>query len=172
MRAFPRLSLLPAVLILSGCLEGFRIPETPAQAPQFRPDEFFAGITHGEGTLATRGRFTRHFTVAGSGHTETDGTFVLDQTIIYDDSSVEHRSFRLRQIGEHEYTGSLTGASGAVSARSEGNRFHVRYNIRKPAVTMDQWLYLQADGRTVFNRATVSVLGVPVARLSETIRRQ
>lgn len=172
MRAFPQRSLLPVVLLLSGCLEGFRIPETPAQAPQFVPDQFFAGITHGEGTLATRGRPTRPFTVAGSGHTETDGTLVLDQTVTYADGAVEHRSFRLRQVREHEYTGSLTGASGAVSARSEGNRFHVRYTIRKPAVTMDQSLYLQADGRTAFNRATVSVLGVPMARLSETIRRE
>lgn len=172
MRELPRRSILSVVFILSGCLGGFRVPETPAQAPQFRPDEFFAGVTHGEGTLATRGRRTRSFTVAGSGHTETDGTFVLDQTVTYDDGAVEQRSFRLRQIGEHEYTGSFTGASGAVSARTEGNRFHVRYNIRRPAVTMDQRLYLQSDGRTAFNRATVSVLGVPVARLSETIRRE
>lgn len=164
--------LLPAILLISGCLGAFQIPETPLQAPQFGPDVFFAGITHGDGTIATRGRATRHFIVAGLGHTETDGTFVLDQTVTYDDGSVEHRTFRLRQIGEHEYTGSLTGASNEVSARSDGNRFHARYTIRKPAVTMDQWLYLQEDGRTVSNRGTVSVLGIPVAHLSETIRRE
>lgn len=172
MRTLPRLLLLiSAAPILSGCLSAFTVRATPLHTPEFRPEVFFAGITHGDGTIATRGRSARHFTVAGVGHTEADGTFVLDQTITYDDSTREHRSFRIRQIGAHEYTGSLTGVSGTVTGRSDGNRFHVRYKIRNPAVTMDQSMYLQADGRTVLNRGTVSMLGVPVAHLSETIKR-
>ncbi len=75
-------------------------------------------------------------------------------------------------MNEHDYVGSLTGASGAVSARAEGNRFDVRYTIRKPAVTREQWIYLQPDGKTGLNGATVRVLGIPVAHRSETIRRQ
>jgi hypothetical protein len=170
--AMPAVLVLPVVLVLSGCLSGFRVAETPAQMPQFRPEQFFAGVTYGEGILATRGKADRPFHVAGAGHSESDGTFILDQTITYADVAVEQRSFRLLRVDDHEYTGSLTGASGAVSARAEGNSLHVRYNIRTPAVTMEQWIYLQPDGRTGLNRATVRVLGIPVAHLSETIRRQ
>ncbi|MEO8164607.1 MAG: DUF3833 family protein [Betaproteobacteria bacterium] len=163
--------LLPLVLVLSGCLGGFRVAETPAPAPLFRPEQFFAGVTHGEGVLAVRGKADRAFRVTGTGHTERDGSFVLDQTITYADGEVAQRTFRIRSVDEHEYVGSLTGASGAVSARAENNSFHVRYTIRQPAVTMEQWIYLQPDGRTSLNRATVRVLGIPVARLSETITR-
>jgi hypothetical protein len=163
---------LPVVLVLSGCLSGFRVGETPAQTPQFRPEQFFAGVTYGEGILATRGKADRPFRVTGAGHSKSDGTFVLDQTITYADGAVEQRSFRIWRVDECEYAGSLTGASGAVWARAEGNSFHVRYTISTPAVTMEQWIYLQPDGRTGLNRATVRVLGIPVAHLSETIRRQ
>ncbi len=44
-------------------------------------------------------------------------------------------------------------------------------HLGKPAVRMEQWMFVQPDGRSVLNRATVTVLGIPVARLSETIRR-
>jgi hypothetical protein len=37
---------------------------------------------------------------------------------------------------------------------------------------MEQWLYLQPDGRTVVNEATISLLGLVVARLSERITHE
>lgn len=163
---------LSACLLMSGCLGGFQVSETPARAPEFRPEEFFSGLTHGDGILVTRWSPAKAFKVTSSGKSESDGTFVLDQTIAYADGTLERRSFRMRRHDDHEYTGSLTGASGVVSARAEGNTFHIRYTIRKPAVTMEQWIYLQPDGRTAFNRATLRVLGIPLAHLSETIRRQ
>jgi hypothetical protein len=167
-----RFALLPLALLLSGCLHGFRVGETPAREPRFRPEQFFAGATTGDGILSVRGKADRPFHVTSMGHGEGDGTFVLDQTIAYADGGVERRSFRMRPVDEHGYTGSLTGASGPVSARAEGNGFHLRYRLRKPAVTMEQWIYLQPDGRTSLNRGTVRILGVPVAHLSETIARR
>ena len=58
-----------------------------------------------------------------------------------------------------------------VRAESSGSLFHLRYLLRQPAVYMEQWLYLQPDGRSVANFAQVTVLGVPWVRLSETITR-
>jgi hypothetical protein len=34
---------------------------------------------------------------------------------------------------------------------------------------MEQWLYMQPDGRTVVNEATIRVFGIIVAHLSERI---
>ncbi|MEO6235592.1 MAG: DUF3833 family protein [Vicinamibacterales bacterium] len=161
-----------SIVALTGCLARFRVGNTAAQVPEFRPEQFFAGVTHGDGVLATRGKGDRAFQVTGTGHSEPDGIFVLDQTLTYADRKVERRSFRMRRVDAHHYTATLTGASGRVAARAEGNSFHLRYTIRRPAVTMEQWIYLQPDGRTALNRGTVRVLGVPVAHLSETITRQ
>jgi len=63
MRTPKALLALPVVLVLSGCLGGFRVAETPASGPEFRPERFFAGVTHGEGVLATRGKADGRFRV-------------------------------------------------------------------------------------------------------------
>lgn len=142
-----------------------------AAAHLLRSKRFFDGATHGEGVLSIRFKADRHFRVASIGRHESDGTFVLQQTITYADGAADERTFRMRPVNDHEYTGSVTGSSGAVSASTEGNAFHVRFTMRQPDVTMEQWIYRQPDGRTALNRSTVRVLGVPVAHLSETITK-
>lgn len=167
-------SLLVVAAVLSGCLGKFQVAETPAATPAFRPEVFFDGATHGEGMLDVRGRGERRFTVTSTGHSERSsgqaGDFVLDQVIRFADGEVQRRTFRMRPLDAQRYAGTLTGASGPVTARAEGNSFHLRYAMGK-ASSMEQWIYLQPDGRSAFNRATVRVLGAPVAQLSETIRR-
>lgn len=160
----------PSALLVAGCLGGFRAAETTGPAPSFRPEEFFAGTTRGEGTIDKRFGADRSFSVTGDGRQDSDGTFVLDQTITYADGAIERRSFRLRRVNASEYTGTLTGVSGPVRARVDGSTFHVRYRMKR-GMTMEQWIYLQPDGRTAINRATVRMLGVAVARLSEIISR-
>lgn len=139
--------------------------------PEFKPEAFFAGITRGDGTLSQRWKASRTFRVAGTGQMDSDGSFRLDQTVTYNDGTTENRTWHLRQNSDNSYGATLSDASGTVKATVEGNVLHVRYRLRHPAVYMDQRLYLQPDGHTVLNIATVSVLGVPWARLSERIAR-
>jgi hypothetical protein len=163
------LAILPAAT--SGCLTGF--PSHPSIAPQpsFDPTHFFAGRTHGEGTLKYRIGSPRTLQVEGKGRTEADGSFRLEQTITFGDGSVETRTWQLLRVNAGHYTATLSDAKGEVSAESSGTLFHLRYLLRQPAVYMEQWLYLQPDGRSVTNLAQVTVLGVPWARLAETITR-
>ncbi len=109
--------------------------------------------------------------VEGHGYTEADGSFRLDQVVTFEDGAVEKRTWRLAKRGPGTYTGTLTDADGPVSAEVTGNRFHLRYLLRKPAVYMEQYLYLQPDGRTALNLATITVIGMPLARLTEEITR-
>ena len=154
-----------------GCLAGF--PARPAVAPasSFDPTLFFAGHTHGEGKLDYRIGHDRTLCVEGLGRNERDGSFRLDQTITYDDGSVETRVWLLRRASSGHFTASLSDADGEVRAESSGSLFHLRYLLRNPAVYMEQWLYLQPNGRSVANFAQVTVLGLPWVRLSETITR-
>ena len=39
-------------------------------------------------------------------------------------------------------------------------------------VRLRQWMYLQADGQTMVNRASVSTFGVQVAQVTEFFRRE
>lgn len=159
------------LFVSSACLPGSPDHPGPAMQPELWPERFFAGTTRGEGTLAQRFRGTRTVHVVGTGGTERDGTFRLDQAVTFDDGTVESRTWRVRRTSAHEYLATLSDAEGEVKAEATGNSFHLRYLLRRPAVYMDQWLYLQPDGRTVLNRATVTVLGIPWARLAETITR-
>ena len=169
----PRLRCAVALvpMFLWGCLPAFPDLIEPAESPALVPTAFFSGRTIGEGTLTRRFAARRSLHVEGTGRAERDGMFRVDQTVTFDDGAVETRTWRLRRTAAHEYRATLSDAAGEVTAQTSGNSFHLRYLLRQPLVYMDQWLYLQPDGRTILNRATVTVLGIPWARLDETITR-
>ena len=160
-----------AVILMAGCLPASSFHTQAAATPELRPEAFFMGVTHGEGTLMQHLKKPRKLHVIGTGSVEPNGDFRLQQDVKYDDGATESRTWHLRRSGPHSYTATLSDASGDVHGETDGNVFHLRYLLRQPAVYMDQLLYLQPDRRTVLNVATVSILGVPWARLSETITR-
>ena len=163
--------LSAGALLATGCLTaGPRRPDGQV-SPAFDPEAFFAGHTHGAGTVAMRGRASQSLRVDGEGSRDADGTFRLDQTLTIGDGAPDTRTWRLRRTDARTYAATLSDARGPVVAESGGNRFHLRYEIRRPGVVMEQWLYLQPDGRTVRNIATITVLGVPWVRLAEDITR-
>ncbi len=158
-------------VLLSGCLSASALHPSASARPAFEPEVFFAGRTRGAGEVEVRGRDPRGFKVEGFGRTEADGAFRLDQTVTFADGKVETRTWRMRQLGGGAYTATLSDATGEVAAETKGNVFHVRYLMRQPAVYMEQWLYLQPDGRSAINMATVTVAGIPWAQLAEQITR-
>ncbi|MDB5903164.1 MAG: hypothetical protein JWM26_2042 [Betaproteobacteria bacterium] len=166
-----RAAAVSLLLALGGCLAGPPLHPSATTSPQMRPEVFFAGSTRGDGQLTERGRDPRPFKVAGEGRAEPDGSFRLDQTVTFADGEVRTRTWRLRRVDDTTYTGSVSDAAGEVTGDVDGNVFHVRYLMRKPAVYMEQWLYLQRDGCSVINFADVSVVGVAWARLGERIVR-
>ena len=158
---------------LSGCLSEKPIAEFAAQTPQLTPEVFFAGHARSWGVLETRsGAPSKTFHVESRGRSEPDGSFRLDQTITFDGEPSRVRFWRLRRTGSHGYVASLSDASGDVVGEAYGPLFHLRYALKSPfGGKMEQWMYLQADGRTVLNEAIIRVAGVTVARLSERISR-
>lgn len=170
-RRSPHIAILLA-LGVAGCADTLLPAAFATDLPELRPEAFFAGTTTSTGVLESRGGAPmRRFHVEGSGSV-LDGTFQLDQTIGFEQDAPTTRRWLLRQVDSHHYSGSLTDAAGEVTAEAYGNLFHVEYPMKSPfAGHMEQWLYLQPDGRTVMNEATVRLLGIVVARLSERITR-
>ncbi len=175
-----KLTRLPAPIdiFLAACLGGCAPALSPSAfeggQPEMRPDLFFAGATSSSGVLEnSAGAPTRRFHVTGSGMAQPDGSFRLDQTVTFDHDPPETRSWVMRRLDPHRYQATLTDASGRVEGEAYGDLFHLRYPMKTPVGgTMEQWLYLQPDGRTVVNEATIRVFGVVVAHLSERITRQ
>jgi hypothetical protein len=139
--------------------------------PEFLPMRVFAGATSSTGVLENgAGAPTRRFHVEGKGEMLPGGDFRLDQSVTFVGHPTKTRTWIIRRVDQHDYTATLTDASGPVTAEAYGNLFHLKYPTKSPpAGTMEQWMYLQPDGRTVMNEATVRSYGIVVAHLSERI---
>ena len=170
----PALPLLLATAGLGGCASALSPSAFEGGTPRMRPEVFFAGTTRSSGVLENRsGAPTRRLQVHGEGQTLPDGSLQLTQSVTLDGNAPKTRTWVMRRVDEHRYTATLTDASGPVEGEAHGNLFHLSYRMASPAgARMEQWMYLQPDGRTVVNEATVSLLGVVAARLSERITQE
>ena len=163
-----RRSHLFLVLTLAGCAGAKSSLQAPR--PVFSAERFFAGHTEGEGRLKIAFSSARAVSVHGDGEVEPDGTLVLDQLVEQEGKDPERREWRIKRTGSG-YTGTLTDAEGPVRGDVRGNRLHLQFKM-KGGTKAEQWIYLQPDGKTALNRMRVSKLGVTVATLDETIRKQ
>ena len=158
-----------ACLFLGACVHSDHLPREQARTPRFDPIAFFTGTTEGRGSLKVMFRARQQTLVMGQGRTTSDGDIVLDQQVRRGSVSAR-RTWRLRRTGADRYAGTLSDASGPVLGTVAGNCLHLTFAM-KGGLRAEQWLYLQPDGQTARNRMVVTMLGVPVARLDETIGR-
>lgn len=172
-RAVPRLGALVLVLgLMTACAEPLDLAAFAGAEPTMRPEVFFAGTTRGRGVVQSLGgRPTRRFTVVSHGDIAPDGTLRLAQTVTFADGETRERAWRMTPDEAGGYRATLSEAEGPVTLAVAGNVLRLRYTVRRPFVTLEQWLYLHADGQSALNEGTVRVLGLPVLRLSEVIRR-
>ena len=141
-----------------------------AATASFDPLRFFAGRTEGRATLRILLHHARGVRVHGEGRLQTDGSLILDQRVEQEGKAATTRQWVLRRVAPGRYTGTLTDATGPVSAETDGPRLHIRYRA-SGGVGIEQWLLLSPDSRTADNRLTARKFGVPVARLHETITK-
>lgn len=163
--------LLLAVIAPAPALSTAAPPVALSAPSAFRPDLFFAGRTRGSGTvrMATSSR-PRVLAVEGTGRIDASGTLDLEQAVTLDGKTSQRR-FRIRRAPDGGWRGTLTDAAGPVRGTVQGNRMTLDYGMRRGGMHMRQTLDLQPGGRVVLNRATVTLLGITVARVEETIEK-
>ncbi len=152
--------------LLLACSAGHS--EVPAI--EFTPQQLFAGRSEGNGSLTFVFGRPRIFHVESYGIRRPDGSFRLDQTITFAGRPSTNRYWIIRPESPNAYAGTLSGAAGEVSARTDGDRLILRYRL-KGLFVMRQTLELMADGKTIDNSARITLLGVPIGWLHETILR-
>lgn len=163
---------LAALIGAPGCVPaGHVAPPAASAMPVFDPVRFFAGSTHGTGTLHILFSKPRSTDVRGMGLVSPAGEITLDQDVVQGDGAAKHRTWRLRPAGPGRYTGTLTDAVGPVFADIHGNALHIAF-VMKGGLKVEQRLYLQPGGQVALNRMTVRKAGIVVARLDERIERR
>jgi len=165
---------LAFTLCLVGCA-GPQVSQFAAESPAFRPERFFAGRAVAWGVLEDgSGNPTQRFTSVDTGTLAGD-TVTIAQTIRYSDGTSKSRSWSLRRVDDAHYLGTAEDIVGVAQGELSGNTLHLDYVIAlSPTnplthVHLNQWLYLQAGGKALISRTTVTKLGVVVARTVEYV---
>lgn len=159
-------SHLLMILPLAAAMAG-----SSAIAQEFTPSNGFIGRSEGNGTLRFLLGRPRPFHVESNGFFRPDGTMQLDQTIAAQGRKPHDRTFVISDLGSNRYSGTLTDAAGPVTLQTDGNVLFLRYRAKGPLV-VHQTLVLGPDGRTIDNVGRITLLGIPVGRLQETILRK
>ncbi len=158
------------VLAVLGCTHRRELPALPLPSARFSPERFFAGETEGAGELKVLFSAPERIRVRSRGRVERDGTLVLRQSVEREGEAPLGREWRIRRDPDGRYGGTLSEAGGPVRGELRGGRLRLRYPM-KGGLFVEQELTPDASGLILENRLTVRALGVPVARLRETIRK-
>ena len=162
--SMPFLTLILVALLIPGL-------SFAAEQPQFTPQAGFGGASEGNGTLTLLLGRTQSFHVASLGTDQSNGSFRLEQRIAFQGKPPQDRVWILIAVSPDRYSGSLSDASGPVTGFTSGSRLSLRYRLKGPLV-MHQELQLMPDGKIIDNVGVITVLGIPVGRLRETIKRR
>lgn len=156
--------VLPALIVC-----GAAFAAEPQQ--NFTPRNGFGGASEGDGTLTFLLGKPQPFHVESRGTQQADGTFRLEQTISFQGKPPKHRVWIMTEVRPNHFSATLSDAAGPVTATTYGSRLSLQYRAKGPLV-MHQELKLMPDGKTIDNVGVITMLGMPVGQLQETITRK
>lgn len=163
------------LLLLIGCA-GVDIEEYAGSEPRLDIAEYFTGTTRAWGMVQDySGEVQRRFTVDIEGTYEND-TLILDEAFLFSDGETDHRIWTFERIDENNWVGTASDVEGRVEARQYGHAFHMRYPLaieisgRMITFTMDDWMYLQPDGRLI-NRTAMRKFGLTLGEITLVFER-
>lgn len=158
---------MTSVLLL--CFFSMTAFTMPPSTPTFTVQAGFGGPSEGTGTLKLLFGTPRSYHVQSVGRVLADGTFRLDQTVVFAGKPPKLRHWILSTLTSGEYAGTLSDASGRVSGHIDGSLLTLRYRLKGPLI-MHQMLEIMPDG-TINNVGRITLFGIPVGHLQETIVR-
>ena len=170
-----RVALLGAALLLAGCTS-VDIGRYAGTQPRLDIADYFEGQTRAWGMVQDySGEVQRRFTVEIEGRVEGD-TLTLDEHFVYDDGETDRRVWTFERDGEDRWLGTANDVEGPVTARQAGHVFNMTYRLpvevsgREITFTLDDWMYLQPDGRLI-NRTAMKKFGVTLAEITIVFTR-
>ncbi len=116
------------------------------------------------------GEVQRRFTVEIQGSYEND-TLTLDESFTFSDGETDRRVWTFERIDANHWVGNASDLDVQVDARQFGHAFHMRYPLeiaidgRMITFTMDDWMYLQPDGRLI-NRTAMRKFGFTLGEIT------
>jgi hypothetical protein len=141
------------------------------QPHKFTPQAGFGGESEGNGTPKLFLGKPQPFHVVSHGTDQSDGLFRLEQRVVFEGKPPQDRVWILTTVSPDHYSATLSEAAGPATGFTSGSHLSLRYRVKGPLV-MHQELQLMSDGKTIDNVGVITLLGIPVGHLHETITRK
>jgi len=158
------------LLLMAGC-SSVDVEDYADSDPRLDIADYFTGTTRAWGMVQDySGEVQRRFTVTIEGSVEDD-TLTLDETFEFADGETDRRVWRFERVDEHRWVGTANDVEGTVEARQYGHAFHMNYPLdveigdRTINFNMDDWMYLQPDGRLI-NRTAMKKFGLTLGEIT------
>ena len=164
-----KITLLLTFILTASIVGDYSFAAEPQLA--FTPQNGFAGESEGNGTLKFFFGKPRPFHVESHGSAQSDGTFRLEQTVTFEGKPPENRVWILTAVSPDHYSATLSDAAGAVTGSTSGAHLSSQYRVNGPFFVYQE-LQLMPDGKTIDNVGFITLLGIAVGHLHETITRR
>ncbi len=141
--------------------------------PEFFLEDYFSGKVKAWGLFHDRfGNLKRTFEVDINGTLKSD-LLILDEKFLYDDGEKEQRIWKIKLLGEKQYSGTADDVVGEALGKASGNALNWTYKLNLKIkdstimVDFDDWMFLQ-DNKVLMNRAEVKKWGVTLGVVTIT----
>lgn len=158
-----------AMLFVASC--STKVDDYQASSPQFDIKQYFTGNVIAWGMIQDySNKVTRRFCVDLEGIWRGNQG-ELRETFYFDDGEVSYRNWQLTKLAGGKYKGTAEDVEGIAYGQHQGFAFQWQYNLFVPIddttykFFMDDWMY-QTDEYRVFNKTTMSKLGVTLAEIT------
>ena len=159
-----------AALTLAGCA-GPQISDYAGQKPALDLRRYFNGTLDAYGVFTDRsGAVVKRFTVVMRCSWNGDDG-VLDEDFVYSDGTTQKRVWRMKHLGNGQFSGTADDVVGVARGEQKGNAFRWGYTLLLPVdgkayeVQFDDWMYLM-DNRVMLNKAEMSKFGIRLGEVT------
>lgn len=168
---------LAGAAMLAGCA-GPEVTQYAGEKPVLDLRTYFNGTLDAYGIFTDRsGTVVKRFTVVMRCQWNGDDG-VLDEAFTYSDGMVQKRVWRMKHLGNGQYSGTADDVVGIALGEQRGNAFRWGYTLLQPVdgktyeVQFDDWMYLM-DDRVMLNKATMSKFGIRLGEVTLSfVKRQ
>ena len=160
-------------IFITSCSSTMQIDKFKNAKPEFFLEDYFSGKVKAWGLFHDRfGNLKRTFEVDINGTLKSD-LLVLDEKFLYDDGEKEQRIWKIKLLGEKQYSGTADDVVGKALGKASGNALNWTYKLNLKIkdstimVDFDDWMFLQ-DNKVLMNRAEVKKWGVTLGVVTIT----
>ncbi|MGI2097897.1 DUF3833 domain-containing protein [Shewanella glacialipiscicola] len=160
---------------LSSC-SSVEVTDYKDTTPTLVLESFFNGPLKASGVVHDfSGKVIRKFNVTMEANWQgSEG--VINEWFVYDDGETQTRVWKIKALGNGQYTGTAGDILGTALGQSSGSALRWKYDMLLPVdgdeyqVHFDDWMFLVNDN-TIINQSDIIKFGVTVAQVTLIIQK-